>query len=42
MKGIQLIARVDSEPGFRVGGELILKPVIEKSHFFDPQSQKRI
>jgi multiple sugar transport system ATP-binding protein len=42
LKGKELVARVDSQPGFRVGDELVLKPSMDKSHFFDPHSGERI
>lgn len=40
--GIELVARVDSRPGFRVGDDLSLTALVEKSHFFDPATGKRI
>ncbi len=42
MKGVEFIARVDSRPGFRVGDDVILRALAEKSHFFDPATGERI
>jgi multiple sugar transport system ATP-binding protein len=42
MQGTALIARVDSRPGFKVGDDLALMVCIDKSHFFDPTTGKRI
>jgi multiple sugar transport system ATP-binding protein len=42
MEGAELIARVDSHPRFKVGDKLILRALIERSHFFDPSTGKRI
>lgn len=42
LKGVELIARVDSRPGFKVGEDLMLKASVDKSHFFDSSTGKRI
>ena len=42
LQGMELIARVQSHLSYKVGEELQLKPLIEKSNFFNPETEKRI
>ncbi len=38
----EIVARVGSQFAFKVGEELQLKPLMEKSHFFNPETGEKI
>ncbi len=41
LRGKEIVARVGSQFAFKVGEELQLKPLTEKSHFFNPETGEK-
>jgi hypothetical protein len=39
---VKFISRVDAHREFRTGEEAVLAVFIDKAHFFDPETEKRI
>ncbi len=42
LEGFELVARVESQSGFKVGENLRLKPHVELTHFFNIKTEKKI